>query len=108
MTVVDPDTLVRRLPESDLLANVIEMASLLGWLCYHTHDSRRSQPGMTDLICIRNTTTLWIELKRDDRARLRPDQQVWADHLIAAGQDWRKWTWTSWTSGEIERTLRED
>jgi hypothetical protein len=105
---VDPDTLVRRLPERDLQTNVVEMARWLGWLTYHAFDSRRSQPGLPDIIAIRNQTVLWIELKKDDRARLRPEQQVWSERLLAAGQDYRKWTWTSWLSGEIERTLKED
>jgi hypothetical protein len=108
MAVVDPETLVRRLPEKDLQDNVIEMARWLKWLVYFTHRSDHSPAGCPDLILIREKTTLWIELKRDDRARLRPDQQVWADRLLAAGQDYRRWTWTTWHSGEVERALKED
>jgi hypothetical protein len=106
--IVSPETLVRRLPERDLQDNVLEMARWLNWLTYHTFDSRRSQPGLPDIIAIRNQTVLWIELKKDDRARLRPEQQLWSEKLLEAGQDYRRWSWTSWLSGEVERTLRED
>jgi hypothetical protein len=108
LPVVDPDTLTRRMPESDLRQCVVDTAHLLNWLVYFTYRSDHSPAGFPDLVLLRNTTILWIELKRSDRARLQPDQQEWADRLIAAGQDWRKWTWTSWTSGEIERTLKFD
>lgn len=107
--IVDPDTLTRQLPEKDLRENVIEMARWLQWLVYFTHRSDHSPAGFPDLVLLGpRATILYIELKRDDRARLRPEQQVWSERLLAAGQDWRKWTWTSWTSGEIERTLKED
>lgn len=107
--VVNPDTLTRQLPEKDLRENVIEMARWLQWLVYFTHRSDHSPAGFPDLVLLGpRATILYIELKRDDRARLRPEQQVWSERLLAAGQDWRKWTWTSWTSGEIERTLKED
>ena len=32
--------------EADFQATVIELAELQGWRVYHTHDSRRSQPGL--------------------------------------------------------------
>jgi hypothetical protein len=107
--IVDPDTLTRQLPEKDLRENVIEMARWLQWLVYFTHRSDHSPAGFPDLVLLGpRATILYIELKRDDRARLRPEQQLWSEKLLAAGQDWRLWTWTSWTSGEIERTLKED
>lgn len=107
--MVNPDTLTRPLPrEQELRQCVVDTARLFGWLVYWTHRSDHSPAGCPDLILVRQRTVLWIELKRDDRARLRPEQQAWADHLIAAGQDWRRWTWTSWHSGEIGRALEHD
>jgi hypothetical protein len=105
---VDPDTLTRQLPEKELRQCVVDTAHLFKWIVYFTLRSDHSPSGCPDLIMVRNKTVLWIELKKDDRMRLRPAQQMWADHLLAAGQDYRKWTWTSWLSGEVERTLRED
>jgi hypothetical protein len=111
MTVVDPETLVRRLPEKDLRQCVVDTAQLFKWLVYWTWRSDHSPAGFPDLVLVApppRRTILYIELKRDDRARLRPDQQVWADRLLDAGQDWRRWSWTTWQSGEVERALRED
>lgn len=111
MTVVDPDTLTRQLPEKDLRENVIEMARWLQWMVYWTHRSDHSPAGFPDLVLVSpppRTTVLYIELKKDDRMRLRPEQQLWSERLLAAGQDWRRWSWITWHSGEIERTLRED
>ncbi len=35
--------------EGDFQAGVVRLAELRGWLVYHTHDSRRSQPEFPDL-----------------------------------------------------------
>jgi len=31
--------------EKEFMASVVELATVLGWRSYHTHDSRRSAPG---------------------------------------------------------------
>ena len=107
--VVNPDTLTRRMrPERELRQCVVDTARLFGWLVYWTHRSEHSPAGFPDLVLLRERSILWVELKRDERDHLRREQQQWADRLIAAGQDWRRWTWTTWHSGEIERALRAD
>lgn len=103
-----------RLPsERELLACVIEAARLFGWThCYHTHDSRHSAAGWPDVVLVRPATTgafgraLFVELKRSERQRLTADQVAWGQALLSAGLDWRRWTWASWHSGEIEAVLR--
>lgn len=107
--VVNPDTLTRQLPEKELRQCVVDTAHLFGWMVYFTQRSDRSPAGFPDLVLLGpRATVLYIELKKDDRARLRPEQQLWSEKLLEAGQDWRRWSWTSWLSGEVERTLRED
>lgn len=51
--------------ERELQNTIIEAAKLAGYLCYHTHDSRRSQPGFPDLILIRDGELYALELKTE-------------------------------------------
>jgi hypothetical protein len=105
---VSPDTLTRLPPEKELRQCVVDTARLLNWLVYFTQRSERSPAGFPDLILVRGETVLWVELKRNARGRLRPEQRVWATRLQRAGQDWRRWTWADWFSGEVERVLKGD
>lgn len=59
---------------------VVECARLLGWRVYHTHDSRRSEAGFPDLVLVRGTRLLFVELKAND-GRLDGAQAVWLDDL---------------------------
>ena len=68
--------------ESDFLAAVRDLATLHGWRCYHTRDSRGSDPGFPDLVCVRGPRLVALETKttlgRVTRAQLR-----WMDALRA-------------------------
>jgi hypothetical protein len=63
------------------MAAVVRVANQHGWLCYHTHDSRKSAPGYPDLTLARLPghgrpgEVLWSELKVD--APLTIEQEVW-------------------------------
>jgi hypothetical protein len=90
--------------ERDFQAQVIAYAELLGWMVYHTHDSRRSNPGWPDLALVRGHRLLLWELK-SEKGRVSPEQQDYIVRLIQvrvveAGilrpSDWP----------EIEETLR--
>jgi len=48
--------------ENDFQREVIDLARSLGWLCYHTYDSRRSPPGFPDIVAVR--------VNKDETARL--------------------------------------
>ena len=52
--------------EAQFQAVVIEYAELHGWRVYHTHDSRRSQPGFLDLTMVRPPRLIFAELKSED------------------------------------------
>ncbi len=67
-----------------------EMARLKGWLVYHTHTSRFSEPGFLDLIMLKDVTQLAIECKGEGErlipgrvahrsGRYLPGQQEWLD-----------------------------
>ena len=51
--------------EGKFQAAIIELATVCGWLAYHTHDSRRSTPGFPDLVLVRGGVLLFRELKTD-------------------------------------------
>ena len=90
--------------EDELLAAVLELARWLGWRTYHTHDSRRSNPGFPDLVIVRDDRLLFVELK-STKGRLTAEQTEWLKALgyVASVATWRP---ADWTSGEIERVLR--
>lgn len=78
----------RNLTEAQWQAQVEELARLHGWRTYHTHDSRRSNPGFPDLVLVHASAkrTVFLELKKE-RGTVRPEQQSWIDDLKAAGQE---------------------
>jgi hypothetical protein len=69
---------------------VLELAGFYRWVSYHTYDSRRSNPGWPDLVLARPPELIFVELKTD-RGRVRPEQQLWLDRLVACGQEVHVW-----------------
>jgi hypothetical protein len=84
-------------------ASVIRYAELMGWTCHHHYDSRRSSPGLPDLLLVRRPRVVWAELK-SERGRLTPDQRAWIEELRACGQEVFLWRPSDWE--KIERVLR--
>jgi hypothetical protein len=87
--------------EAQFQAQVVQLAGLLGWSWYHTHDSRRSPAGFPDLVLwhpgdvIRergvrgperrvNARFLLAELKTD-KGRLSPEQRDTIATMAQAG-----------------------
>ena len=68
--------------EADLQETIRQAASLQGWLCYHTHDSRHSAPGFPDLCLVHARTgkLIFWELKATT-GRVKPEQNLWLDAL---------------------------
>lgn len=66
--------------EAELQANVVDLARFFHWLDYHTHDSRRSQPGFPDLVLSRAPRLMFVELK-SEKGKLDPSQTEWLDEL---------------------------
>ena len=65
--------------EARFQAQIITVARLHGWrLIYHTHDSRRSQPGFPDLVMLRAGRGFAIEVKVGRRV-VTEEQQRWLD-----------------------------
>ena len=81
---------------------VVAAAKALGWLSYHTYDSRQSERGFPDLVLVRERV-IFAELKTE-RGALTREQGVWRDRLLRAGAEWYLWRPSSWS--EVQRELR--
>lgn len=75
---------MKRDSEAAFQQQVLQLAAFYGWRSYHTHDSRRSQPGFPDLVLVRGPDLIFAELKTD-KGRIRPEQHEWLDALGAVG-----------------------
>ncbi len=81
--------------EAELLSTVRDACKWAGLLCYHTHCSRRSEPGFPDLVVVGPRGVIFRELKAE-RGRLTADQQTWLDRLAEAGADAAVWRPADW------------
>ena len=77
------------LTEKQFQSRIIDLAKRTRWLVYHTHDSRRSEPGFPDLVLVRECV-LFRELKTE-KGRITPAQKTWGARLIDAGADYAVW-----------------
>ena len=75
--------------EAQFQATLEELCLWLGLTCYHTRDSRKSNPGFPDLVLVGNAV-IYAELK-SAKGRLSPAQTHWIDRLVAAGQEVHVW-----------------
>lgn len=87
--------------EDRFLSSVVRLATGHGWLCYHTHDSRRSAAGFPDLVCTDGTRLLVAELK-NATGKLTKEQAVWLELLRHTEQCdvylWRPKDWPAITT----------
>lgn len=93
--------------ERDLQDGIMELAATLGFLAYHTHDSRRSPQGFPDLLLVHGPRrrTIYAELK-GMRGHVTEAQGLWLYTLARAGNHVYLWTPVDWVTGMIERELR--
>ena len=75
--------------ESDFQGWVSIKASLAGWQCYHTHSSKRSEPGFPDTVLVHPPYECIAELKMFGMKPTRA-QVFWLDQLarVRQGSDW--------------------
>lgn len=93
--------------ERVLQDHTVRMARSMGWLAYHTFDSRRSEPGYPDLHLVHpiRGLSLFRELKTT-KGKTTEAQRRWLDGLTAVGMDAAVWRPADMVSGRIERELR--
>ena len=81
--------------ELEFQENVCALARRYGWLYYFTRDSTGSPPGFYDLVLLRGSKILFLELKMQDRIRTA-DQVAWglaaertcAEYYVFRPSDW--------------------
>jgi hypothetical protein len=66
--------------EKEFQGQVVKAARLLGWMVFHTYDSRHSVQGFPDLCMVRPPRLLFAELKTD-AGKIRPEQIPWNDAI---------------------------
>ena len=94
--------------EKVFMQQVIQLARLNQWMCYHTHDSRRSEPGYPDLTLCRPATQtaparlIYAELKAE-KGRLTKEQEAWLLALRQTPAEVYVWKPSCWA--EIEQVL---
>jgi VRR-NUC domain len=76
---------------------LVRAAKRLGYRVYHTHDSRKSEPGFPDLVLVsrRQRRTVFAELKTPE-GTLTEDQSWWIAALAEAGQEVHLWRYADW------------
>lgn len=116
--------------EAQLQDAIVQSARALGWLDYHTFDSRRSTGGFPDLVLVRRrrqsvggrarhvpARLIFAELKSATGTVSAP-QRAWLEILgelagdaalgetVPARVDVFEWRPDDWTSGRVELELR--
>lgn len=88
-------------------AQVSALALRLGWRRYHTHDSRRSEPGFPDEVLVRSHRIIFAELKTDAaQSKLTAAQVEWLDAIAACGLE--VYVWRPQHLDEVELILTRD
>ena len=70
--------------EAEFMAQIVQLARMLGWMVYHTHTSKDSPEGFPDLIMVKGNVQIAAELKVGDNQPTAA-QQKWLDALGRAG-----------------------
>ena len=92
MSPVTPQPFSR---ERDFQRAVCQLAKTLGCIVYHTHDSRRSEPGFPDLVIVGKRAFMFRELKTE-RGYVSDAQKEWLDKLADAKADAAVWRPSDW------------
>jgi hypothetical protein len=98
-----------RTSEKEFQQMIVDLATYLGYLHYHTHDSRRSVPGFPDLVLIRpvredRSARLLISELKVGKNTPTPAQRLWLSAFAACGIETYVWYPRDWD--EIVEVLK--
>ena len=98
--------------ETQLQANVIELAELLGWMVYHAANVKgqlraRTSVGFPDLVIVHQKTgsVLFVECKSENGG-LSDDQRRWSYALIKSAGNYYLFRPADWVNGSVESILK--
>jgi hypothetical protein len=80
---IEAPAYLEQLTERQYQDLIIEAATANGWLCYHTHDSRRSQPGFPDLVLAKPGHIIHFWEVKTEKGRASLAQLQWIEVLNA-------------------------
>lgn len=89
--------------EKEFQKSVKSLAYALGWLTYHTFDSRRSDVGFPDLVLVKDDRLIFAELK-SEKGKLTIKQDMWLQALDYT--DVETYVWRPSDLPAIARILR--
>lgn len=95
---------LEQISEAQFQSDILELVRTLGLAAYHTHDSRRSQPGFPDLVIVGAEGVMFRELKTMT-GKVSEEQKYWLSILHEAGEDVAVWRPNLWPD-VITRDLR--
>ena len=96
--------MARTISEKDLQEQVRQMAVTLGWLYYHTHNSRHSPEGFPDCVLVKGERLVIAELKRWDK-NPTPAQYEWLNALGKVSKEVFVWRPQDLLDGTIANVL---
>lgn len=82
----------------------VRSSPTLGYLVYHTYDSRRCVPCFPDLVIVGYGHIIVLEIKTD-RGRVTEAQRQWMTQLSAAGVDVRLYRTSEWKTLDLHNEL---
>ena len=91
--------MARRRDEIKGMNQISQVAKTLGYLTYHVHDSRRSEPGFPDLWILGFGILIVLETKAGNNT-VTVEQQRWLEELRNASVDAREYNVDRWKQGD--------
>ena len=100
--------IARDMNETTLQTKVEMAARELGWLFYHTHDSRRSQAGFPDCVFLHPTGgRLIVRELKSMKGTASAEQKKWLAGFQAAGVDAGIWRPIDYLNETVLNTLMQ-
>lgn len=101
-------TLAKNMSEVTLQSKCEMLARELGWLFYHTYDSRRSVAGFPDLVLIYPATgRIVVRELKSMKGTASADQKTWLAGFEAAGIDTGLWRPIDYLNETVLHTLTQ-
>jgi hypothetical protein len=77
--------------EDALWEQLRSLAAMYGWRIYHTHDSRRSEPGFPDVVAVHRDRGFLVAELKSEKGRLSREQELWLSAFEEVGVETHVW-----------------